>query len=135
YDGFHWLRPWKGNGMYIHFAVLGVLALWIMVGFLYRLSAVLFFLGFTYVFLLDRSTYLNHFYLIALLSFLMILVPAHRSLSVDSLLFRRVRSDAIPRWATALIAFQVGVAYFFGGVAKLSSDWLQGEPMRTWLAW
>ena len=24
--------------------------------------------------------------------------------------------------------------YFFGGIAKLNSDWLAGEPMRMWLA-
>src|SRR6187401_3066723 len=28
---------------------------------------------------------------------------------------------------------QVGIPYFFGGIAKLTPDWLQGEPMRMWL--
>jgi hypothetical protein len=31
--------------------------------------------------------------------------------------------------------FQLGVVYFFGGVAKLKSDWLfHAQPLRTWLA-
>jgi len=32
-----------------------------------------------------------------------------------------------------LLRTQVGIAYFYGGVAKLNSDWFHGEPMRTWL--
>ncbi len=66
--------------MYYHFLGLGVLAFFMLAGFLYRISAILFFLAFTYVFLLSESRYLNHFYLVVLISFIMIFVPAHRSL-------------------------------------------------------
>ena len=58
--------------MILHFVALGILALFIMIGFLYRISAFLFFLAFTFMFLLDQSNYLNHFYLISLISFLLI---------------------------------------------------------------
>ncbi|MEO1257229.1 MAG: HTTM domain-containing protein [Bacteroidota bacterium] len=133
YQGFGWVAPWEGNMMYVHFLVLGVLALFIMIGFMYRISTFLFFLGFSYVFLLDKSNYLNHFYLISLLSFLMVLVPAHRSLSIDAKLFPSMASEKVPQWALWIIAFQVGVAYFYGGIAKLNADWLAGEPMRKWL--
>jgi hypothetical protein len=27
-----------------------------------------------------------------------------------------------------------GLVYIFGGIAKLNSDWLHGEPIRSWLA-
>jgi hypothetical protein len=33
-----------------------------------------------------------------------------------------------------LLRFQVGVPYFFGGIAKIDGDWLRAEPMRGWLA-
>jgi vitamin K-dependent gamma-carboxylase len=33
-----------------------------------------------------------------------------------------------------LLRFQIGVPYFYGGLAKLNADWLQGEPLRAWLA-
>ena len=59
YYGFDWVKPWAGDGMYLHFYALGVLAICIMIGFQYRISTTLFFLGFTYVFLLDESRYLN----------------------------------------------------------------------------
>ena len=64
YYGFSWVRPWPGEWMHVHFLALGVLAVLILVGLCYRIAAALFFLGFTYVFLLDQARYLNHFYLV-----------------------------------------------------------------------
>ena len=55
YPGFHWVGVWPGEGIYLHFYALMLLGLLIAAGFLYRLSAALFCLGFTYVFLLDRT--------------------------------------------------------------------------------
>ncbi len=133
YDGFSWIKPWTGFGMYIHFYVLAILAFCITIGFLYRVSTTLFFLGFTYIFLLDKTYYLNHFYLISLISFLLIFIPAHSFYSVDSLLFKNKRHKTIPYFYLLVLQFQIAIPYFFGGVAKLNSDWLQGEPMRTWL--
>ena len=134
YYGFEWVRPWPGVGMYLHFAALGVLAACIMAGLCYRLSAVLFFLGFTYVFLLEQAQYLNHFYLVCLVSFLLIFLPAHRAFSVDAWRSSRLRSEVAPTWALWLLRGQIGIAYIYGGIAKLNADWLQGEPMRIWLA-
>ena len=134
YYGFEWVKPWPGRGMYIHFAVMGALAACIMLGFLYRLAAPLFFLAFTYVFLLDQTRYLNHFYLVCLISFLMIFLPANRALSIDALLKPSIRSDVVEAWTLWILRAQIGIAYFFGGVAKLNSDWIfGGEPMRRWL--
>ena len=134
YYGFSWLKPWPGRGMYIHFIVLGVAAACVMVGFLYRIAAPIFFLAFTYVFLLEHTRYLNHFYLVCLISFLMCFLPAERAFSVDALLRRRIRSDVVPAWSLWLLRAQVGIPYFYGGIAKLNSDWIRGgEPMRTWL--
>ena len=134
YYGFSWVKPWPGSGMYIHFFVLGLAAACVMVGFLYRVAAPVFFLGFTYIFLLDQTRYLNHFYLVSLISFLMCFLTAERAFSVDSLLRRKIRSDTVPAWMLWLLRAQVGIPYFYGGIAKLNSDWIVGgEPMRTWL--
>jgi hypothetical protein len=96
-------------------------------------SAVLFFLGFTYVFLLEQARYLNHLYLVCWIAFLMTLVPAHRALSMD--VFRRpsLRVDTVPAWTLWLLRAIIGIAYFFGGVAKINGDWLRAEPIRTWI--
>jgi vitamin K-dependent gamma-carboxylase len=133
YYGFGWVQLWFGEWLYLHFLALGLLAFFIAVGFMYRLSMALFFVGFTYVFLLDQTLYLNHFYLVCLVSFLMIFIPAHRALSVDAWLRPRLRSEKVPAWALALLVAQIGIVYFYGGLAKLNGDWLRGEPMRLWL--
>jgi hypothetical protein len=134
YYGFEWVHPLSGNGLYLLFGALGVLAICILVGLFYRLSAALFFVGLAYVFLLEQARYLNHFYLLILISFLLIFVPANRALSVDSLLRPSIRSQTAPTWSLWLLRGQIMIVYFFGGIAKLNSDWLQGEPMRMWLA-
>ncbi|MFQ5418279.1 MAG: HTTM domain-containing protein [Myxococcota bacterium] len=133
YPGFSWVQPWAGDGMYVHFWVLGTLAALMALGFLYRLSAALFFLGFSYFFLLDQTYYLNHYYLICLVSFLMIFVPAHRAFSVDAWLRPSLRSQTAPAWALWILRFQMGAVYFFGGIAKMNGDWLRGWPLRNWL--
>lgn len=132
--GFGWVQPWPGDWMYVHFLALGVLAAMIVVGLAYRVAAALFFLGFTYVFLLEQARYLNHFYLIVLLSLLLVFLPANRALSLDALLRPRLRADAVPAWTLFLLRAQIGLVFVFAGIAKLNGDWLRGEPLRTWLA-
>jgi len=135
YYGFSWVKPWPGAGMYIHFAVLGLAAACVMTGFLYRIAAPILFLAFTYFFLLDQTRYLNHFYLVCLISFLMCFLPAERAFSIDASLRRKIRSDVVPAWTLWLLRVQVGIPYFYGGIAKLNSDWIHGgEPMRIWLS-
>jgi vitamin K-dependent gamma-carboxylase len=132
YYGFDWVKPWSGDGMVWHFYALGALAVCIAVGFWYRVSATLFFLGFTYVFLLDKAYYLNHFYLVGLVSFLMIFIPAHRAFSIDSIW--GTRSETAPAWALWLLRAQIGIPYFYGGLAKIHGDWLRGDTMGAILA-
>jgi hypothetical protein len=135
YEGFDWVNPWPGDGMYAHFVVLGGLSLLIMFGLFYRLATVLMFFSISYIFLLEQSTYLNHLYLICLISFLLIFIPAHKNYSLDSWLWKKIKSDYVPAWTIYLLAFQIGVAYFFGGIAKLNYDWLMlAEPMQHWLS-
>ena len=133
YFGFGWVKPWRDDWMHVHFYALGVLAVMIMAGLFYRVSVTLFFLGFTYVFLLDQARYLNHFYLISLLSFLLIFVPAHRAFSLDALLRPSTLSDTAPLWALWIFRAQLAIVYFYAGLAKINRDWLRGEPLREWL--
>ncbi|MBZ0298755.1 MAG: HTTM domain-containing protein, partial [Anaerolineae bacterium] len=103
YAGFEWLKPLPGFWMVVFFCILALLALFVMAGLFYRWSAALFFLGFTYWFLLDQTHYLNHFYLISLISFLMIFVPAHRALSLDGLRRPGLQASAVPAWTIGLL--------------------------------
>lgn len=135
YPGFEWIRPWPDFFMHAHFAALILLALGVAAGCFYRICMVLFFLGFTYVELIDQTAYLNHYYLISLLSGILIFLPAHRAWSIDAWRKPAMRADAVPAWCLNLLRFQVGVVYLFAGLAKLNADWLfRAEPLRIWLA-
>jgi vitamin K-dependent gamma-carboxylase len=131
--GFGWVQPWAGDGMYWHFALLGALAACIMLGLGYRIVTPLFFLGFTYVFLLEQARYLNHFYFVSLLALLLSVVPAHRVWSLDAWLSKERWSPTVPTWSLWLLRIQVGVVFVGAGVAKLNGDWLRGQPLEIWL--
>ncbi len=134
YFGFTWLEPWPAIWMHRHMAALGVLAIFIALGIFYRVSTVLFALGFSFIFLLEQGRYLNHFYLVTLLSWIMVFIPAHRSASFDAWSRPRLASEFAPAWALWLLRAQIGIAYFFGGIAKLNADWLSGAPARVLMA-
>jgi len=134
YLGFEWVKPLQGNLMYIPFVIMAISALFIMLGFFYRISTFLFFLCFTYVELIDKSNYLNHYYFLSLMSFLMMLVPAHRDFSIDAKLFPSIRRKETAAWHINILKFQLAVVYIFAGIAKINSDWLlEAQPLRTWL--
>ena len=134
YPGFGWVKPWPGWGMYAHFAALGLLALGIAAGFKYRLCALLFFLAFTYLELLDKTAYLNHYYWAALVSLLMVFLPLNRSLSVDAWMQSRTLWGTVPMGALWLLQGQLAAVYVFAGIAKLNGDWLlEAQPLRIWL--
>lgn len=134
FPGFDWVQPWPGDGMYIHFWVMGTAASMVAVGYLYRLAMPVFMVCFSYIFLLDQTNYLNHFYLVCLIALTLCLVPAHRTWSLDALLWPRDDDRTVPAWGLWMVRFHVALPYLFGGIAKLNPDWLRGEPLRIWLA-
>lgn len=129
YFGFEWVQAWPGHGMHYHFYILSVACLLFMLGAFYRVAATLVFIGFTYVFLLDETFYLNHIYLVCLISFLMIFAPANRLWSVDALLRPKIRRAFVPVWSLTMIRFQMALVYAYAGVAKLDGDWLSGRSI------
>jgi len=133
YCGFSWVKPWSGQGMYLHFGVMGLAALGILTGGFYRVSTAVFALCFTYVFLLEKALYQNHYYLICLISSIMVFVPANRMWSVDAYWKPTIRAQTVPQIWLLLLRIQVAIPYFYGGIAKINDDWLHGMPMRLWL--
>ena len=132
--GFEWLSPLSANGMYAVFCLMLISALFIMTGLFYRISTTLFFLLFTYVELIDKTNYLNHYYFISLVSFLIIFLPAAKAYSLDNLFFKRSPLKSVSNYWIWTIKFQVLIVYFFAGVAKLNYDWLfEAQPLRIWL--
>lgn len=134
YYGFEWVQPMGAPAMYAVFVLMALSALGIGLGAYYRLSAVTFFLTWTYVELLDVTNYLNHYYFVSIAAFLLILVPAHRAFSVDVWRKPAIAVAMVPRWVVGIFRLQMGIVYFFAGLAKVQSDWLlRAQPMRIWL--
>lgn len=122
---------WPGPGIYIHFAVMAISAAMLGLGLYYRAAAIVFFFAHTYLFLLEKAYYQNHFYLVTLLSFLFIFLPANKAWSVDS--DETNPSNLVPRWSVLILKLQIAIVYFYGGIAKLSTDWLNGHPQTEFL--
>ena len=98
-------------------------------GFLYRFSTIIAWLGYSFLFLSERANFLNHWYLICLLSFLLIFIPANKRFSVDAKLNKKIRSNTIPAWTLYALLLQISLVYIFAGIAKINPDWLAGQPM------
>jgi hypothetical protein len=132
--GFDWVTPLGETGMYLLFLGMGLAALSIMLGYYYRIGIVFFFLAFSYVELIDKTNYLNHYYFVSIVSFLLMFVPANRSFSVDVLNNPSLRREYVPAWTINIFKLQLGLVYFFAGVAKLNPDWmLNAMPLQIWL--
>lgn len=134
YFGFEWVEVAPPAILYGIFAVMALSAFLIMIGAFYQISTASFFLTFTYIELLDKTWYLNHYYLVTILSFLLIWVPAHRHFSVDAWRNPKIRRERVPRWVIGIFRLQIGMVYFFAGVAKINPDWLlRALPLKIWL--
>jgi vitamin K-dependent gamma-carboxylase len=135
YPGLGFVKPLPESLMWGVFGAMALLGLGLAAGLWYRACSIGLFLAFTYVELIDRALYLNHYYLVSLLLALLALAPAGRAYSLDALRNPKIRVDTVPAWMLWALRLQVGVVYFFAGVAKLNADWLfEAQPLRIWLA-
>jgi vitamin K-dependent gamma-carboxylase len=135
YWGFSWIPMPSSAVTYALFVVMAVLGALVALGLFYRPAIAALFVVFTYLQLVDVANYLNHYYLVSVLSGLMFFVPAHRAYSLDAWRRPGIRATALPAWCTYLLQFQVAIVYFNAGLAKATSDWLlHAQPMRIWLA-
>ncbi len=132
--GFEWVKPLGERGMYLLFGTMALSSLCIMLGLFYRWASWLFFLSFTYVELIDKTYYLNHYYFVSVISFLLIWVPAHRHFSLDVVRNPSLRKTTVPAWTILIFQAQLVWVYFLAGIAKLNPDWLwEAMPLRIWL--
>ncbi|XP_031567845.1 vitamin K-dependent gamma-carboxylase-like [Actinia tenebrosa] len=117
--------------------ISGIAAFCIGIGLFYRLSCGIFLVTYTYLSLLEKTRYNNHFYLYILLTSILLVTDCHKRLSVDSCIYRCTSRNShdsqIPFWQVFLFRFQLFVVYFYAGLAKLNYDWFfRFEPMTIW---
>jgi len=132
YYFFDWVKP-LGEFTYILFLICGVSAFFVAIGYKYKYSIIIFFLSFTYIELMDKTTYLNHYYFISILSFIMIFLPANSSYSFDSFQ-NKVSYKSVFKWNVDCIKLLLLIVYLYSGLAKINSDWLlEAQPLKIWL--
>lgn len=124
--GFDFLQPLPGDGMLYYYGVMGVFGLLVMVGFKYRLSIIAYAVMWTGVYLMQKTSYNNHYYLLMLLCILMAFFPANRFASVDAKIDPSIRKISMPRWVWLTVVFQMWIVYTYAAIAKLYPDWWDG---------
>ena len=134
YFGFSWVVVPDEIWCYLLFIVCGISAFSFAIGYKTRISILTFFLSFTYIELMDKTTYLNHYYFVSVISLILIFLSSDRYLSIDAYLNPQLRAQYIPKWNTDIIKFMLTLVYFYAGIAKLNWDWMvNAMPLTIWL--
>lgn len=131
YWGFEWVQP-LGEYTYWLFFICGIAAFLVMIGWQYRLAIITFFLSFTYIELMDKTNYLNHYYFVSCMAFLLCFLPANACWSVDA--YRKKIPPSVRQWNIDAIKLMLSIVWFYAGLAKLNSDWMiSAQPLKIWL--
>lgn len=134
YYGFSWVKALGETGMYAVFVLMALCAFMIAIGFWYRIAIIGYFILFSYVELVDITYYLNHYYFVSLMCFIMCFLPASDYFSLDTYINPKKERKTIPAWTIYVIKLQLGIVYVYAGIAKLNPDWLfDAMPLSIWL--
>jgi len=128
YWGLSFVRPLPFPGMPLVYGALAVLGALLVRGHAHRAVAGATFVLFTYAHLSDKTNYLNHYYLVSLVLFLLTVAPVGAGAGG----LGPARVERIWLW---LFRFQIACVYLGGGLAKLKTDWLfHAQPLGIWLS-
>lgn len=133
YHVLDWVEPLPEPFMSIVFIVGLIASLGILFGKFYRASCLTTFIVLLYAFSAEQSLYLNHGYLMIWLSFVLAFFPMNRSFSLDMKKRPSIRLKTVPVYYQFILAFLMGVVYFYGGIAKINPDWIRAQPLLIWM--
>ena len=122
--GFEWLQPLPGNGMYIYYFVMGCLGILIALGYKYRFSIITFTLMWTAVYLMQKTAYNNHYYLLILISLFMCFFPANQGYAIDAKQNPHISKNYMFGYIKWIIILQLFLVYTYASIAKIYGDWL-----------
>lgn len=134
YWGFAWVQVPGPVGLYLLYGGIALSAALVALGAYYRIAIISFWCLFTYAELMDVTYYLNHYYFVSLLALILCFLSPHRTWSIDARRRPAIRATHLPAWQTWWLRFQVGLLYFYAGLAKAEPDWLlHAQPLNIWL--
>lgn len=85
-------------------------------------------------YLMQKASYNNHYYLLILLSAIMVFLPANKYHSVDAKLNPKIKSNSMPQWCRLVFILQMFIVYTYGSIAKLYPDWLDASVMKIFMS-
>ncbi|WP_338734143.1 HTTM domain-containing protein [Mangrovimonas cancribranchiae] len=132
--GFEWLQPLPEHMMYAYYIIMGLFGLFIMIGYKYRFSVIMFTIMWAGTYFMQKSSYNNHYYLLIILSTIMAFQPANRYLSLDAKQNPSLKKIAMPQWCSWVFIIQMFIVYTYGAIAKLYPDWLDTSVMELMMA-
>lgn len=122
--GFDFIQPLPGNWMYVYYILMGIFGVGVAIGYKYKYSIGFYTVMWTCVYLMQKSFYNNHSYLLILLCIFMWMAPAARNFSVDAKQKPSLRRISMPHWISLFIIVQMLIVYTFAAIAKIYPDWM-----------
>ncbi len=132
--GFGWTHFLLGKPMYAYYGVMGCLGILIALGLFYRLATVGFTLLWGLSYFMQKSHYNNHYYLVFLVSFILIGLSPHRASALDTKRKPAIQRNFCESWEVLILKVQIAVVYFFAAWAKFYPGWLRARPIAIWFA-
>jgi len=123
YYFFEFVVPLPSPAMHILMWLMLVATAMITVGFLYRYAIALFLISFTYLWLIDKGFFNNHYYLITLLSILLLFVRGDawgvfwKEISDKN---KKKLINYIPNWQIFIFKAQIFIMFFVAGIHKIA---------------
>ena len=131
--GFEFIQPLPGDGMYYYFVLMGFFGVLVMLGYKYRFSMFCYALMWTAVYLMQKTSYNNHYYLMMLLCWLMVFLPAQRRFSLDVKFNPQLKSASAARWTYLVLILQIWLVYTYASIAKCYPDWMNGTVLALFM--
>lgn len=128
YPGLDFIAPYSVGLINLLIGVSLAGAAGLALGLLPRLTALVFTVSFTYLYLIDLSFYNNHYYLWSLLGILFMVVDTQNSYSIIDF-FRKDFSKRVSSMAVQSFKLLVSIVYLYAAVVKVNADWMSGYPL------
>ena len=125
--GLEWTQVMLGDFMYFYYFLMGIMGILIMIGYRYTFACVAFFVLWGLSYLMQKSHYNNHYYLVWLISGFMAIIPANRYYSVDVKKNPELKQHYTSYWTIFIFQFQIALVYVYASLAKLYPGWLENK--------
>ncbi|MCA1761865.1 MAG: HTTM domain-containing protein [Cryomorphaceae bacterium] len=132
--GFDFLQIIVGPQAYAIYATLGVLGVAVALGYRYRLAILAYTVLWAAVYLGQKTSYNNHYYLLLIMCGIFCFLPAHKFASLDVKQGRVEKTITTPYWHIWIFKILLLIVYTFASLAKIYPDWLDGTTVGIFLS-